>query len=367
MRPKSYPRSLPCSKDNVSATVFFPGVPWGPYGFHSGVTQEDVSKDEAEALGIALDKSAEVAPLAKFNDNLWASVRNMDPAIKAALIKELQAAPKPRSPQEAARAAVAKVRAAQLSQGLEDAIARGQPGKAEKYRKAIAELDAKLSPAQGLAVREEAGKIVLNEEIHERLAKVMDGGGSLVKRQEAIAQKIFEMVDRKGAEPRNRADGGKGIARADLLLRKDLVPTPEERKILKSPLEILLVHTPEGRLKKVVLGKTGTVSIPADLEDGAILSHNHPGGNGPSGMDLNYVLTHPTQTLRIVTKNGRNLDLYRLRARRPLNKKEIESIVADYTDTAVNAGDHRQARLEALSLILQQHGEMFSAELETMR
>lgn len=136
------------------------GVPWGPYGFHSGVTQEDVSKEEAASLGLMGDKPAEVAPAPKFNDDLWASVRNMDPDIKAALIAELQAAPKPRSPHEAAREAVAKVRAAQLDEGLQDAILSGKVGKAEKYRKAIADLNERLAPSQGLPVTDGGDSIL---------------------------------------------------------------------------------------------------------------------------------------------------------------------------------------------------------------
>jgi hypothetical protein len=137
--------------------------------------------------------------------------------------------------------------------------------------------------------------------------------------------------------------------------------------ILKSPFKILIVHTPEGRLKKAVLGNYERVSIPADLADGSILSHNHPGGSGPSAADLIYVLTHPTQTLRIVTPNGRNFDLFRLSACRPLTQTEAVNIVAEYTDAAVNCGDDRKARLEALSLILQRYGEMFLADLTTCR
>jgi hypothetical protein len=135
-------------------------VPWGPYGYSSGCNQEDVSKEDAAALGLTGDKTAEAKPQPKFSDGLFASVKAMDPDIKAALITELQAAPKPRSPQEAAKIAVAKVRAAQLNEGLQDAILSGKVGKIERYRKAIADLNERLAPSQGLPVTDGGDSIL---------------------------------------------------------------------------------------------------------------------------------------------------------------------------------------------------------------
>ena len=329
------------------------GVPWGPYGFHSGVTQEDVSKEEAARLGLMGDKSAEVAPMPKFNGDLWASVRNMDPDIKAALIKELQSAPKPRSPQEAAREAVAKVRTAQLAQGMQDATDRGQAGKAEKYRKALAELDAKLSPAQGLAVREEVGKIILNEGIHERLAKVMDQGGPLAEQQAAIAQKVFEMVDRKAAEPQLIAETQKGAPRARHLLANELILTPEERLIIKSPHEILLIHDADGRLKSARLGTAREVTIPLGTADDAILSHNHPSGRGPSDSDIKSALANPGRTLRIVTVNENSkIEIFQIQALSGISDVEIQGIGTLYKEESERGGDTPHSRREALALIL---------------
>lgn len=61
------------------------GVPWGPWGFNSGMAVEDVLRGEAEALGV-IGKNEIVHPIAKkFNERLSAGVAEMDPGIAAAL------------------------------------------------------------------------------------------------------------------------------------------------------------------------------------------------------------------------------------------------------------------------------------------
>jgi hypothetical protein len=61
------------------------GVPWGPWGFNSGMAVEDVIRGEAEALGV-IGKNEIVHPIAKkFNERLSAGVAEMDPGIAAAL------------------------------------------------------------------------------------------------------------------------------------------------------------------------------------------------------------------------------------------------------------------------------------------
>lgn len=131
------------------------GVPWGPYGFNSGVTQEDVDREEAKALGLDVDS---VAPKpAKITDETKASTKKMDPAIKAKLLEELRGGPKPRDPEQAARDAAAEVRREMLQRGLADAYQRADVAKAEKYRDALASLK-----EQGLNVHEEEDSIVLD-------------------------------------------------------------------------------------------------------------------------------------------------------------------------------------------------------------
>lgn len=55
------------------------GVPWGPWGFHSGMGVEDVDREEAERLGL-LQPGEVVQPAEQpFNEKLKASTRGLDP------------------------------------------------------------------------------------------------------------------------------------------------------------------------------------------------------------------------------------------------------------------------------------------------
>jgi len=89
------------------------GVPWGPYGFNSGVNQEDVPRSEAKRLGLPVE-TPQTPEEAEMNENLRASVRNMSPEVKdklRAALERSQASRKgKRTPQEAAREAAARAR-----------------------------------------------------------------------------------------------------------------------------------------------------------------------------------------------------------------------------------------------------------------
>lgn len=55
------------------------GVPWGPWGFNSGMGVEDVDRKESEEMGL-LDAGEKVQPVEKaFNEKLEASTRGLDP------------------------------------------------------------------------------------------------------------------------------------------------------------------------------------------------------------------------------------------------------------------------------------------------
>lgn len=57
------------------------GVPWGPWGFNSGMGVEDVDRAEAESMGL-LTPGQPVAPVDKdFNEQLQASTAGLDPAL----------------------------------------------------------------------------------------------------------------------------------------------------------------------------------------------------------------------------------------------------------------------------------------------
>ncbi len=215
----------------------------------------------------------------------------------------------------------------------------------------------------GAAVCDEGEEIRLDDDISERISKARKREGLVTPEQaQAIAEAVFARIDRKAAEPKRHANGGKGELRVRQLLADDLTPTPEERLMLESPHEILLVHTPEGRLKEAVMGNARTVTIPDRLPAGAILSHNHRSGRGPSDSDIKAVLVRPGVTLRIVTVNeGGRLEIFSLMAIGNPSPDEIKVITETYKAAAEAGGDTPAARRDALALILQIAGNSLLA------
>ena len=64
-------------------------VPWGPWGFNSGMGVEDVSKEDAVKVGLQVNG---IEPTkGELNDNLTYSTKTMDDDVKAKLRKELEA------------------------------------------------------------------------------------------------------------------------------------------------------------------------------------------------------------------------------------------------------------------------------------
>jgi hypothetical protein len=61
------------------------GVPWGPWGFNSGMGVEDVIREEAEELGIIRPGERIASPEILFNQRLQAGIQGKDPGIAAAL------------------------------------------------------------------------------------------------------------------------------------------------------------------------------------------------------------------------------------------------------------------------------------------
>ncbi len=230
----------------------------------------------------------------------------------------------------------------------------------EKYRKAIAELP---KSGQPLRVIEDGDRIILKEGIGERLSKLGKSGGDATPEQKrAIAEKIFQTVDRKAAEPQMRSDSQKGVARARHLFAADLTLTPEERRILESPHEILLIHDADGRLRSVRLGTTHEVTIPLGTARDAIISHNHPSGRGPSDSDLKSALANPGRMLRIVTVNeDREIEVFSLKANMELTADEVADIADEYREFCENMGDGPLARRKALALIVAKHEGIFTA------
>jgi hypothetical protein len=68
------------------------GVPWGPFGFNSGMDVEDVTREEAEKLGLLKPSQQVQNPEIPFNQDLEASARGLDPDILAKLKDQLGSA-----------------------------------------------------------------------------------------------------------------------------------------------------------------------------------------------------------------------------------------------------------------------------------
>lgn len=131
--------------------------------------------------------------------------------------------------------------------------------------------------------------------------------------------------------------------------------------MLESPHEILLIHSSEGRLQRAVLGNRDSVFIPPDLPEGAILSHNHPSGRGPSDSDLKAVLSRPGIRIRVVSASQSRVEVFDLLQTSEIIPEEIEQLVTLYKDLATKSGDTAQARRDALALISEEIGNMFVA------
>ena len=65
------------------------GVPWGPWGFNSGMDVEDVDRDEAVKLGLIKEDEFIEQPDEKFNETLKASTKKMPTEIEKKLKQKL--------------------------------------------------------------------------------------------------------------------------------------------------------------------------------------------------------------------------------------------------------------------------------------
>lgn len=159
-------------------------VPWGPYGFNSGVTQEDVGKAEARSLGLNVDRVVPVP--AKITDGTEASVRKMDPAIKEKLLAELRSGPKPMDAAEVARNAAADTRRIMLNRGLAKAEETGDSRMIGKYEKAIAALP--RIQIGSMIVREMGSSILLLDGADAIIKAVVDGSMSKAEASAALVE-----------------------------------------------------------------------------------------------------------------------------------------------------------------------------------
>lgn len=67
------------------------GTPWPPYGFNSGMDQQDVSREEAIELGLDVDSVVSPANPPPLTQGMKASTEKLEPEIKSKLLDELRA------------------------------------------------------------------------------------------------------------------------------------------------------------------------------------------------------------------------------------------------------------------------------------
>jgi hypothetical protein len=200
----------------------------------------------------------------------------------------------------------------------------------------------------------------IGEDLDERVAKIRKRLGTDPEAERDLAEAIFHKIDRLSEAPKRAPKPRKVADRSRQLLRDDVVATPEEIDILSSPHEILVVHGADGRIREAVLGGPSSVSIPTALPDGAILTHNHPTGRGPSASDIKAVLSRPGVRLRVIVKNERGkVELFDLRLEEAMEDTDIDAFTKAYELQSLEGGDTHPARRRALALISDLIGASF--------
>ena len=323
------------------------GVPWGPYGFGSGMGQEDVPRAEAEKRGLMKPDEPvgpPKEPQPEFNDSVWANFKDMDPELKKKLVEELEKEIEDLEPvEDIAKREAAKARKAAMERSEAKAVKRGDLPEAARIRKLI-DLGVPENP---LIVDDE--RVALSNKAAGRAPRADDW--------DKQARQIYARIIRKLPTPDKR-----GVSRARHLRASLFVATPEEKLIAKSPLEILVAHDAEGRIYNARLGGRSAVGIPR-VPTGAILTHNHPTGRGPSDSDFSYIFKNPDKTLRVITNNENgDLELFRFKAGPGFDAAKVPEFLTLYASYCRKGGDTPHARREALALIQQEFPGMLAID-----
>ena len=83
-------RMIALKSDPIWRRISRFGTPWPPFDFNSGMGVEDVSREEAEALGLIGPDETPVRADVGFNDDLQASVAGLDQAVVDALVRSME-------------------------------------------------------------------------------------------------------------------------------------------------------------------------------------------------------------------------------------------------------------------------------------
>jgi hypothetical protein len=78
-------RLIALKSDPIWSKISRFGVPWPPFDFQSGMGLRDISRQEAEQLGLIAPEDKPVRPDIPFNDNLQASLKNISPQYRQGL------------------------------------------------------------------------------------------------------------------------------------------------------------------------------------------------------------------------------------------------------------------------------------------
>jgi hypothetical protein len=175
-------------------------------------------------------------------------------------------------------------------------------------------------------------------------------------RDYAAGDRIVDRLMKKSLTVR-----GKGPVRK-ALFGEQLAMTPEEIHMLRSPVEIMLRYTPEGKLQSARRGNHHTHDGPANVIDGETFCHNHPSVRGPGNTDLRLALRNPTCTVRVGARGKHGRRIYRIRAKQVADPKMVEEITEAYKDLCNKFHDTAAGRDRALELILEEYGDWISVE-----
>ena len=78
-------RMIALKDDPVWSAISRFGRPWPPYDYNSGMGIEDISREEAEQLGVIAPGAKVSPPQKQFTSDLAASVKNLSPEVQRAL------------------------------------------------------------------------------------------------------------------------------------------------------------------------------------------------------------------------------------------------------------------------------------------
>lgn len=139
-------------------------VPWAPYGFRSHMDREDVSRRDAEAEGLIEpgERVTRKDGQPTLNENLKASLRNVDPQLKDQLLRELNSRniSPPRTRSDDARSAARSARRSAIERSLAAAQDRGDEEEERRIETLLrTEDDLQREQGRGIRYDEEFGEV----------------------------------------------------------------------------------------------------------------------------------------------------------------------------------------------------------------